>query len=488
MSVSIGARLLSVTFILQSLVLSIAVGALAWNRAKERLEVEEKNLSLHVDHFAENWNSTGIPWTPPGDSQFQVLTPDWKVLADTVDTKRIGKRLIQPHPLLELVGKSKITRGSVRFLLPGERLDSYGTFLVLPDRTLVLGTIPGQRFVEEFKIGILQYSRLGLLLAGCSLMAFMLILRTFLKPLHQLVEALKQAENGNLEVELPRAGTDETGTLIRISGALLERIKILLAGEARSSRMEEEVNIAAEIQSRLLPPPELRLGPCEIQSHYQSATETGGDFWGCFESGGHIHLYVGDVTGHGLPSALVTAGVRGALATLITQDGADQAPPPTLGRIMETANLAVWDIGGGELQMTLFVSVFDPSTAMLHYAGAGHPPAWLFRKSGTEGSTILHSRGTRLGEGPSLPTIDEHSIRLDPGDTLMLYTDGMLTPRGEDITAEHRTAFRSRIMEILARETSLDRAKTAIEFMLFEATGGAPPADDITFALMRCGT
>jgi sigma-B regulation protein RsbU (phosphoserine phosphatase) len=252
--------------------------------------------------------------------------------------------------------------------------------------------------------------------------------------------------------------------------------------------MEEEVNIAAEIQSRLLPPPEVRLGPCEVQSHYQSATETGGDFWGCFESGGKVYLYVGDVTGHGLPSALVTAGVRGSLATLIKPDGVSPPSAPTLKQILSTANLAVWDIGGGELQMTLFVAVYDPSSGSLHYAGAGHPPAWIFRKSVEDKSSILHSRGTRLGEGPTLSVIDENSTSLENGDTLLLYTDGMLTPKGEDLTAEHRTSFRATIAGILAKEPSLERSKTAIEFLLFEATGGAPPADDITFALMRVGT
>lgn len=486
MSVSIGARLLSVTFILQVLTLSIAVAALSWNRAADRIEFEERDLALQVERYGEHWNRTGIPWTPPAEIQFQVLSPELKVLADTVDPKRVGKRLIHPHPFLERALSARAPRGSVRFQAPDQRLDSIGHFIALPDRTLVLGSIPGAWFVEEFKRGLLLHLRAGLVLLGCSLLLTLFLFRSLLRPLRELVAALEQAENGNLDVILPRTGNDETGILSRIAGTLLERIRMLLAGEARSSRMEEEVNIAAEIQSRLLPPPELRLGPCEVQSHYQSATETGGDFWGCFESGGHIHLYVGDVTGHGLPSALITAGVRGALATLIKQDGIHSSDPPTLKQILETANLAVWDIGAGELQMTLFVAIFEPSTSMLHYAGAGHPPAWLFRKSGTDGSTILHSRGTRLGEGPSLPEIDEHSIRLGMGDTLMLYTDGMLTPRGEDLTAEHRAAFRNRVGEVLARGESLDRSKTAIEFMLFEATGGTPPADDITFALMRC--
>jgi serine phosphatase RsbU (regulator of sigma subunit) len=181
----------------------------------------------------------------------------------------------------------------------------------------------------------------------------------------------------------------------------------------------------------------------------------------------------------------VTAGVRGALATLIKKDGEEPSSPPTLKEILDTANLAVWDIGGGELQMTLFVSVLDPSDGSLHYAGAGHPPAWLFRKSDGGKSSILHSRGTRLGEGPSLSVIDENKVSFRQGDTLLLYTDGLLTPMGEDLTAENRTALRGKISGILDREEHLERSKTAIEFLLFEATQGNPPADDITFALMR---
>jgi serine phosphatase RsbU (regulator of sigma subunit) len=79
-------------------------------------------------------------------------------------------------------------------------------------------------------------------------------------------------------------------------------------------------------------------------------------------------------------------------------------------------------------------------------------------------------------------------VDFNPGDTLLLYTDGLLTPMGEDLTAENRTALRGTISEILDRENTLEKSKTAIEFLLFEATQGAPPADDITFALMRVGT
>ncbi len=481
MFVSIGARLLFVTFILQVLSVSILVVSSSWKKAGEMMEYENRNLIHHVDRFV----TTG---SGPEGMSFQHLAPDLRILADTSDPKRVGKRLAQPHPFLERVLKTGVERGSVRFAIPNERFESYGYFVFLPDRSLVLGSIPGHKFQNSFQKSLVELSRIGLFLGGITLLITLFLFRSLLRPLRELTLAMEQAENGSLEVSLPKPGGDETGVLIRVSGVLIERIRMLLAGEARSSRMEEEVNIAAEIQSRLLPPPEVRLGNCEVQSHYQSATETGGDFWGCFESGGKVYLYVGDVTGHGLPSALVTAGVRGSLATLIQPDGISPPSTPTLKQILSTANLAVWDIGGGELQMTLFVSVFDPSTGTLHYTGAGHPPAWIFRKTDAEKSSILHSRGTRLGEAPTLSVIDENSTHMEKGDTLLLYTDGMLTPKGEDLTAEHRTSFRATIAAILAKEESLERSKTAIEFLLFEATGGTPPADDITFALMRVGT
>jgi serine phosphatase RsbU (regulator of sigma subunit)/HAMP domain-containing protein len=484
-SVSLGARLLSVTLILQVMALLIGVIGSSWQRAGEMMEQEEKYLAHHVDRYVENWNRNAPSWSGPEGIRFQHLTSDLRILADTADPKRVGKRLARPHPFLERALKTGSDKGSVRFPIPSERIESYGRFHFLPDRSLALASIPGHHFLDEFMKSLVELGRLGLFLGGCSLLLTLLLFRSLLRPLRDLTLAMEEAENGRLDVTLPQPANDETGTLIRVSGVLIERIRMLLAGEARSSRMEEEVNIAAEIQSRLLPPPEVRLGVCEIQSHYQSATETGGDFWGCFESGGRVYLYVGDVTGHGLPSALVTAGVRGALATLIKKDGEAPSSPPTLKEILDTANLAVWDIGGGELQMTLFVSVLDHSDGSLHYAGAGHPPAWLFRKSDGGKSSILHSRGTRLGEGPALSVIDENKVIFGQGDTLLLYTDGLLTPMGEDLTAENRTALRAKISEILAREEHLERSKTAIEFLLFEATQGSPPADDITFALMR---
>ncbi len=480
---SLGTKLILSLILVEGVTLLSGVTALTWKAGSEQTLRVEQALSAQSDLIARDWPRKPLPEELDSRFRFQVIAPDGKVDWDTGEPKLVGRTLKEPHPLLRIASGSALKRGSTRFSIP-EAESHLGTYRKLASGHLVVGAFPLSGFGEETRRAFALFLRAGIFLAGISILLSVFLVRKLVAPIRNLTHAMRSAGDGNFEIELPKPSRDEIGILQESFETLLSRLRILLAGEARSSRMEEEVNIAAEIQARLLPLPELRAGPCEIRSHYQSATETGGDFWGGFEAGNRLYLYVGDVTGHGLPSALVTAGVRGGLSALTSSLARRPGAHPLLSELLEVTHSAVRDIGSGELQMTLFATEFEFETRTLRYTSAGHPPAWLFKRSGE--SRILHARGPRLGEESLYSGNEENEVILDPGDTLLLYTDGLLSPCGTEVTPESRKVLRERIGTILTEESSLEKAKTAIEFMLFEQTRGAPPSDDISFTLMRC--
>lgn len=479
--VSFGTRLLSFFALIGALLCAAGALFFASTSASEKLLNRQRELSLEVDRIADRWPRPSEGTVESSAFQFQVLSPKASVLWDSQDASRRNRVLQEAHPFLQFVRNHTQSQGETPFLAPGSGLEFQGAFRRLEDGTLILGAFPQSSIRETWFSALFLGIRFSMILLGIGITLAALGVGRMLRPLRALVDSSLKAEEGSTESFFEESTRDEFGDLARGFRSLQDRVQVLLAGEARSSRMEEEVNIAAEIQSRLLPPPELRFDTCEVRSFYQSATETGGDFWGCFEAEGVIFLYVGDVTGHGLPSALVTAGVRGSLSPLIKAGSS----APTLRSILAAANRAVSQIGSGEMQMTLFVAAYEQQTGSLKYSSAGHPPAWLFRRESLPASELLQARGPRLGEEPEYAGAEENEVRIHPGDTLMLYTDGILHPLGTESGVEGRIRWKEKIGTLLLESEPLEKAKTAIEFQLFEATGGQPPADDITFTLMR---
>jgi sigma-B regulation protein RsbU (phosphoserine phosphatase) len=325
-----------------------------------------------------------------------------------------------------------------------------------------------------------------LILLGLSMVLFAIAIWRSLAPLRVLSAATEGVANGNLDLVDSPNRLDEVGKIQQSLRSIVDRTRMLLAGEAQNSRIVEEVNIAAEIQTKLLPPAEVKTTRFEIQSHYQSATETGGDYWGYIESFNHVILYVGDVTGHGIPSALVTAGVRGCFSALAHRYQMNPTLIPNTPEILALADQAVKDTGRGELHMTLFVLIINLENGQVEFTSAGHPPALLFRnQDGKVSAETLHNRGPRLGESGVFTPGEPSQTSLKKGDTLFLYTDGLFEDGDTNGRSIDKAILKEKISNGLETGKTLDEVKTALEFDLFEIHRGNPTRDDITFCLMR---
>jgi len=249
-------------------------------------------------------------------------------------------------------------------------------------------------------------------------------------------------------------------------------------------RMESELAIASTVQHTLIPPSEFKNDYIHIHSLYESASECGGDWWGFFDVGDKVAFMVADATGHGLPSALITAAAHSCFSVIHKQAEEDPDFVLSPARLLTYANRAVYGAANGKIMMTFFCGVFDRGKKLFTFANAGHNPPWLFRKQGTK--FVLKSlvlAGTRLGEKKDNEGYKEQAIAVEPKDQLVLYTDGF--PEGTNPAGEMygKKRFKKSVEKGLASGPTGVVSGLVSDFRTF--TGNKPFDDDITVAVVE---
>jgi len=237
-------------------------------------------------------------------------------------------------------------------------------------------------------------------------------------------------------------------------------------------RIEQELRIAQLIQQQFLPKQLPRLQGWQVSAFYRAAQEVGGDFYDFFElPDGKIGIVVGDVTGHGVPAALVMATTR----SLIRSDAPRQTSPSA---VLERAN----DFLDADIPESMFVTclyaVLDPVAGTLCFANAGHDLPYVRRSDGTV--VELRATGMPLGAMPGM-RYEEKEATLAPGDVLLLHSDGVAEAHGPD-----RAMFGfPRMRRLMAAHTDGQKLIDGLLDALHGFTGeGWEQEDDITLVTL----
>jgi serine phosphatase RsbU (regulator of sigma subunit) len=301
------------------------------------------------------------------------------------------------------------------------------------------------------------------------------------RPIKQLAWRADQIARGDLGARVEITSSDEIGLLGENFNFMADQISILLEQTAEKARIEQELEVAKTIQDTLVPSSDpVDHGVLKFAGYYQPAAQTGGDWWTYHELvGGKVLLVVGDVTGHGVPSAMITAAAKAAcdVARYVYRDDV------TVSGLLEIMNHAIFESAQRRFVMTCFASIFDPHRRTITYANAGHNFPYLFRAGegkGEFGSLMI--RGNRLGDDRN-SRYEAKTTDLVPGDVLVWYTDGIVeceNPAGEEY-GEKR--FRASVR----RAAALDAGEMR-DAIVGDATaffGDMPRKDDITMIVGR---
>ncbi len=255
----------------------------------------------------------------------------------------------------------------------------------------------------------------------------------------------------------------------------IERLRATLASERL--RAERDLAFARRIQLNLMPADPPAPEGWEIAFAYRAARMVGGDFYDVYDlpaTGHRLGLVVADVTGKGLPAALMMAFSRAVMrAAAYNGSGPSDA-------LQRTNRVLVRDARTG-LFLTALMAVLDPADGRLRYASAGHEFP-LLRRRGSRRPRELSSQGAMLGLFEH-PSVRDRTVTLQPGDLFVAYTDGVT-----DAAAPDGRRFGSeRLIEVIREvgEATAQEVVATIMTALEQFAGDAEPADDITLLAIR---
>jgi len=248
--------------------------------------------------------------------------------------------------------------------------------------------------------------------------------------------------------------------------------------ELEKQRLEREMELAAEIQRQILPQGSPHVEGYDLMGWSRPARQVGGDYFDFFElDGGRLRVTVGDVTGKGIPAALLVSTLHSSLRLLLGSDPVD-------GELLSRLNRHIHESSAANKFITLLVAELDPSAHRLRYVNAGHNPGLCVRADGTVAQ--LDPGGLPVGMLPQAGyTTGE--MALGSGDLVCLYSDGITeaaTPEGEEFGMR-------RLRELLVREREhpLPEIRSRLEAVLEDFVQDEPQADDETLVLLRrCDT
>ena len=246
--------------------------------------------------------------------------------------------------------------------------------------------------------------------------------------------------------------------------------------EAAHAKLEFELNLARKVQMGLMPKPPGPRGVVKVAVYYQPANQLGGDVYDFTAlEGDRLGVVAADISGHGVNSALLSVMVKTLAAPLM-------ASGLSPGRVLAGLDAAMEQYFPEEYFCTAFALILDEATGAFEYAGVGHPPAFVVGRSGIRS---LDSQPGLLGMA-IIDEVADGSGRLEPGESMLIYTDGLPDAMGaadslfgddriRSILEAHRVSEPSAILDELeaavARHVAPLHAHDDINMILIQHPG-----------------
>jgi len=241
-----------------------------------------------------------------------------------------------------------------------------------------------------------------------------------------------------------------------------------------AQRLKRELEIAREVQQRLLPRLPLCIDKLDCAAVCQPALEVGGDYYNYWSlAGGGVGIAVGDVSGKGISAALLMASLQASLHGLTLRGSMD------LPNLFKELNCLVYDSTAPDRYSTLFFAHWDPAGKTIQYVNAGQIPPILYRPKANPGERVtrLTQGGMPIGLLPGV-SYRQETVAFNQGDWLVCFSDGIseaMNPAGELWGEDEMTAALEQSFGLSATTLVDNVMSAALEF-----TGTAPQHDDMT--------
>ncbi|RKZ90448.1 MAG: hypothetical protein DRR19_10055 [Candidatus Parabeggiatoa sp. nov. 1] len=296
-----------------------------------------------------------------------------------------------------------------------------------------------------------------LLLAGCIIVAVLIgalllgfvlaskLQRLITTPLYSLLSTMKIVSvEKNYSIREPKPGNDELGSLVEGFNDMLAQVEgrdkeLALANQEITAlnellkednlRMSAELEVTRQLQQMVLPKEDelQQIEGLDIAGFMEPAEEVGGDYYDVLQHNGHVKIGIGDVTGHGLESGVLMLMVQMAVRTLLINDVSDSET------FLSVLNRAVFDNARRiQTDKNLTLSLLDYEAGTLRLTGQ-HEDVLLVRKDGNVELIDTFELGFMVGVKPDISAmVSQMEIQLQPGDGIVLYTDGITEAQNMD--------------------------------------------------------
>jgi sigma-B regulation protein RsbU (phosphoserine phosphatase) len=308
---------------------------------------------------------------------------------------------------------------------------------------------------------------------GFGICLTMLVGRNLTIPFKEIIITLRGVRNGRFDKKVQVTSNDEIG----YTGDVINE---MTAGLKERERMQQALNLAKEVQQNLLPKSNLKVNGFDIAGKSVYCDETGGDYYDFIAIEDNdkqkIGVAIGDVSGHGISSALLMATVRSSLRQRASLPGS------TAKIISDVNRQLVKDVEDSGQFMTMFFMALDTATRQLEWVRAGHDPGIVY-DPGSDAFSELGGSGIALGVDVEWVYEDNKKTDFSNGQVIFLSTDGIWEARninGEMLGKEP-------ILSAIRHNSSSDATQIidAIFDILDKFTGEVKIEDDITLVIVK---
>lgn len=282
-------------------------------------------------------------------------------------------------------------------------------------------------YTQKYSIKLISTDLVLISFIAVILIILIVFIVDVISPLNRLTRQVRNLLTGKNYKRVDPTTIDEVGVLTHFFNEITKDLEKISYDIKDRRRMSSELDIAAKIQKDILPKEVPEAPGLDIVAKTRSAAEVGGDTFDFLTSSDNnqLFIYIGDVTGHGVPAGLIMMMVDTLMGAMVSQgisNGRD---------LVVHTNALLTPRISSRLFMTSVTLRWDKEMNKMYYTGAGHEHVLVYRHK-TEEVEEIRSGGIALGMIPDVAHIvQEKEIQLEIGDSIVLYTDGITEARNQ---------------------------------------------------------
>ncbi len=342
----------------------------------------------------------------------------------------------------------------------------------------------GTRLQSEFFLIIFAVLILLVWFLNTFISASKILSARFVRPINELSDGVREIADGNYEKTLNIKTDDEIKHLEICFNAMTFALKEYTADLTKTvserERIQTELDIAAEIQSGMLPKDFPARDDIEILAKMTPAKEVGGDFYDFYMlDKTHVVITVADVSGKGIPAALFMGSSKTVLNNFIVRFYKENS----LALAVSAANEKICSNNEAMMFVTAFIGVLDLETGEFTFVNAGHNPPVLYRAEENHCEFLDVKKNFVLGPMDGI-SFEEQKISLKRGDLLFVYTDGVT----EALNVKNEEYLPDRLIKFMNSTDCRVDLKTLLKNIRADVAnhvGDAEQSDDITLFAFR---